>query len=78
MNHTVNTNLLQLFKSQLTDDKQIRIVSPFINEVIGNHVLANIAANVEIRIIKRFNLRDFLSPDWTEFEPILRGFKVFK
>ena len=61
MYQTINKNWLNVFLSELKDAKHIRIISPFINEVMVDHLLRNAHPAAKLTVITRYNLNDFLS-----------------
>lgn len=61
MYQTINKNWLDIFLSELKSAKHVRIISPFINEVMVDHLLKNAQSKTSITVVTRFNLNDFLS-----------------
>ena len=57
---TIHKNWLVYFKQELSGTSVIRVVSPFVNDVMVNHLLENWTGR-EILFITRFNLNDFRS-----------------
>ena len=50
---------LVMLINELKDTSEIRIVSPFINQVMVDHLLTNQEKMAQITLITRFNLNDF-------------------
>lgn len=56
----IKNNWLKVFLQSLNGTEHLRIISPFINQIVVNHLIANWKGKT-IQVITRFNLNDFQS-----------------
>ncbi|GAB2485458.1 phospholipase D family protein [Algoriphagus taiwanensis] len=57
---TIHENWLKIFKENLTGVLKVKIISPFISEIMVNHLLKEFKGD-KIQVITRYNLNDFRS-----------------
>lgn len=61
MIETIKDGWLRHFVDEFKSSNEVKIISPFINEVMTGHLLKNLNHLSKVQIITRFNLNDFRS-----------------